>query len=74
MAFDGRPGHEIPAIGPNSRDRTNVARHAHARHADLSIAVGETRERATELGGSFELTAPPSGGTLLRVVLPLPSP
>ena len=78
---------------------TNVARHAHARHADVSIAVGETlrlevaddgcgvgpnpragvgltsmRERATELGGSFELAARPGGGTLLRVELPLPSP
>jgi two-component system NarL family sensor kinase len=78
---------------------TNVARHAHARHAEVSIAVGETlrlevaddgcgvapdrvagvgltsmRERATELGGSFELAARPGGGTVLRVELPLPAP
>ena len=77
---------------------TNVARHAHARHADVALTVGETlrlevaddgcgvapdrhvgvgltsmRERATELGGSFELAARPGGGTLLRVELPLPS-
>ena len=32
------------------------------------------RERASELGGSFELAARPGGGTLLRVELPLPSP
>ncbi len=74
----------------------NVARHAHARRAVVSMSVGETlrlevaddgcgvapdrragvgltsmRERATELGGSFELVARPGGGTLLRVELPL---
>ena len=76
---------------------TNVARHAHARTAVVSITVGETlrleiaddgcglpddrhagvgltsmRERATELGGSFEFTAAAGGGTVVRVELPLP--
>ena len=74
----------------------NVARHAHARTAVVSITVGETlrlevaddgcglpddrhagvgltsmRERATELGGSFELAAATGGGTVVRVELPL---
>jgi signal transduction histidine kinase len=30
------------------------------------------RERATELGGSFELAAATGGGTVVRVELPLP--
>jgi signal transduction histidine kinase len=76
---------------------TNVARHAHARHAVAAIAVAETlrlevaddgrglppdgpagvgltsmRERASELGGSFELAGRPGGGTVVRVELPLP--
>ena len=43
---------------------------------DCQAGVGLTsmRERATELGGSFELAARPGGGTLLRVELPLPAP
>jgi signal transduction histidine kinase len=74
---------------------TNVARHAQARRAVVSIAVGESlslevaddgrglpeerhagvgltsmRERATELGGSFELAAAAGGGTLVRVEIP----
>jgi two-component system, NarL family, sensor kinase len=76
---------------------TNVARHAHARRAVVSIAVGEAlrlevdddglglpqdrhagvgltsmRERATELGGSFDIAPAAGGGTLIRVELPLP--
>jgi two-component system, NarL family, sensor kinase len=76
---------------------TNVARHANARHASVSITIDETlqldvdddgsgipaayragvgltsmRERATELGGSVAITAPPSGGTRIHVELPLP--
>jgi signal transduction histidine kinase len=31
------------------------------------------RERATELGGSFDITPSAGGGTLVRVVLPLPA-
>jgi signal transduction histidine kinase len=74
----------------------NVARHAHARTAVVSITAGETlrlevaddgcglpedrhagvgltsmRERASELGGSFELAAAAGGGTIVRVELPL---
>jgi two-component system NarL family sensor kinase len=76
---------------------TNVARHAHARRAVVSIAVGEAlrlevnddglglpldrhagvgltsmRERATELGGSFDIAPAAAGGTLIRVEIPLP--
>jgi signal transduction histidine kinase len=75
---------------------TNVARHARARRAVVTIAVDgalhldvrddgrglprdrragvgltSMRERAIELGGSFELAAAPRGGTLVRVELPL---
>jgi len=75
---------------------TNVARHARARNASVTIAVAGTlrfeirddgrglpdaihsgvgftsmRERAAELGGSFELAAAPDGGTLVTVHLPL---
>jgi two-component system NarL family sensor kinase len=78
---------------------TNVARHAGARHARASIAVGQDlrleieddgcglpsemlagvgltsmRERATELGGRFELAIPEAGGTLVRVRIPLGDP
>jgi signal transduction histidine kinase len=37
------------------------------------VGLTSMRERATELGGSFELSAPDGGGTLVRVELPLPS-
>jgi signal transduction histidine kinase len=74
---------------------TNVARHAHARRAVVSIAVGEAlllevdddglglpqerhagvgltsmRERATELGGSFDIAPAAGGGTLVHVEIP----
>jgi two-component system NarL family sensor kinase len=75
---------------------TNVARHAGAERATVTIAVDDAlaltirddgrglpedhlsgvgltsmRERATELGGTFAITTPAGGGTLLAVRLPL---
>jgi two-component system NarL family sensor kinase len=43
---------------------------------ELLAGVGLTsmRERATELGGRVELSAPSAGGTLVRVRIPLPEP
>ena len=40
---------------------------------DALAGVGSTsmRERATELGGRFEISRPPAGGTRLRVQLPM---
>jgi two-component system NarL family sensor kinase len=89
---------EVAAFRISQEALTNVARHAHARRAEVVIAcdhalhlevrddglglpqqphtgVGLTsmRERATELGGSFDITPSPGGGTLVRVVLPLPA-
>jgi signal transduction histidine kinase len=40
------------------------------RHAGVGLT--SMRERATELGGSFELAAAAGGGTLVRVSIPLP--
>jgi signal transduction histidine kinase len=40
------------------------------RHAGVGLT--SMRERATELGGSFELAAAAGGGTLVRVRIPLP--
>ena len=39
------------------------------RHAGVGLT--SMRERATELGGSFELAAAAGGGTVVRVELPL---
>jgi signal transduction histidine kinase len=42
---------------------------------DHHIGVGLTsmRERATELGGTFAMSSPAGGGTMVRVTLPLPA-
>ena len=37
------------------------------------VGLGSMRERATEVGGSCEVTAGPTGGTLVRATLPLVS-
>jgi signal transduction histidine kinase len=37
------------------------------------VGLTSMRERATELGGSLDITPSPGGGTLVRVVLPLPT-
>jgi signal transduction histidine kinase len=42
-----------------------------AHHAGIGLT--SMRERATELGGSFDITPSPGGGTLVRVRLPLPT-
>jgi signal transduction histidine kinase len=87
---------EVAAFRIAQEALTNVARHAHARRAAVSIAVDDAlhleirddgiglpedphpgvglismRERARELGGSFEITTAEPGGTLVRVQLPL---
>jgi signal transduction histidine kinase len=47
----------------------------HGLALDHHIGVGLTsmRERATELGGSFAISSPAGGGTMVRVTLPLPA-
>jgi signal transduction histidine kinase len=87
---------EVAAFRIAQEALTNVARHACARNASVTITVAGTlrleirddgrglpgairsgvgltsmRERAAELGGSFELGAAPGGGTLVTVQLPL---
>jgi signal transduction histidine kinase len=87
---------EVAAFRIAQEALTNVARHARAEHARVSLAVDgmldleieddgcglgpdpqagvgltSMRERATELGGGFELVAPAAGGTLVRVRIPL---
>ena len=52
------------------RSRTTAAGVPPDRHAGVGLT--SMRERATELGGSFELAAGPGGGTVVRVELPLP--
>jgi signal transduction histidine kinase len=89
---------EVAAFRIAQEALTNVARHAHARRAAVSIAVDDAlhlevrddgiglpedphpgvgltsmRERARELGGSFEIAVAEPGGTLVRVRLPLPA-
>jgi signal transduction histidine kinase len=40
--------------------------------ANAGVGLQSMRERAAELGGRLDVTERPSGGTLLRAVLPLP--
>lgn len=49
-------------------DGLGVPAHPHA-----GVGLTSMRERATELGGSFAISAADGGGTLVRVELPLPS-
>jgi len=90
---------EVAAYRIAQEALTNVARHARAQRASITITVGEAlaltiadngcglpaqhlngvgltsmRERATELRGTFAITRPENGGTLLAVRLPLHRP
>ena len=87
---------EVAAFRIAQEALTNIARHAEASRATVTIAIGgdlhlevsddgrgiapdtlagvgltSMRERATELGGRFEIARPPAGGTQLRVQLPM---
>jgi signal transduction histidine kinase len=39
--------------------------------AQAGVGLASLRERAAELGGSSEITCPPSGGTTVRTRIPL---
>ena len=42
--------------------------------AQAGVGMLSMRERAAELGGRSEVTCPPTGGTVVRAWLPVPSP
>jgi two-component system NarL family sensor kinase len=90
---------EVAAYRIAQEALTNVARHADARHARVSLSVADAlrveieddgrgmpsdatagvgltsmRERAGELGGSFEIVEVATGGTLVRVQIPIGAP
>jgi len=87
---------EVAAFRISQEALTNIARHAEARHARVSLSVGadllleieddgrglssdlaagvgltSMRERAVELGGTFEITGLATAGTRVRVQIPI---